>query len=162
MKIKMLQHIFLAVRIPERHILKHHVSLDPFPVLLLWRKSVTIFFRRFLAVLHIRLLFQQIHDPLNISLTGNHFRKQLSKLLNRLKNNHSIGNKHRQGSQLHDLFLHHPAATNQHNRRCNRAEKKNHRNIDRIQPGRTAGCPVHLRCCLKKRLVIVRFNPHAF
>ena len=114
MKVKMFQHVFLPVRVHKGNILKHNVSLDFFPIPLIRRKCVSVLSKHIGSVHHIRLLFQQIHHPLNICLTGNQLRQQSGKLLYGFKYNNRIRDKYRQRPQFNDIFLDHIAALCQH------------------------------------------------
>ena len=95
MEVKMLQYIFLPVRIPKGNVLKHDIPPYLFPIIPIRHKGVAVFLKHMGLVYHIRLLFQQIRHPLDIRLTGNQVRQQSGQLLDRFEYNHRIGDKNR-------------------------------------------------------------------
>ena len=117
MKVKMLQYIFLAVRIHEGNILKHNIPLDFLPIVLIGRKGVPVLQKHIGPVHHMGLLLQQVHHPFDVRLAGNQVCQQPGQLLNRFKYDKGIGDEHRQCAEFYEIFLHHIAALCQDHRR---------------------------------------------
>ena len=143
-KIEVAEHLFLAVRIAEAHVLKGNIALDRLPVFLFRVKTGAVFFNHFRAILNSGFQFQQVGHPLDIGLNGNKVGDNLSQPLDRFKDIQRIVDEHRQCTDLQCLGHIEGSALYQHKANRQRAEKHNDGNIQGVEHSRPHGILPHI------------------
>ena len=96
----MLQHVFLAIRVTECHILEFNIAVQGLPVLPQGMEGITVFCRDSRCIRHIRSLREQPRQPLDVDLNLHKGCIVGDDHLQRFDHVDSIVDKDRQGTDL--------------------------------------------------------------
>ena len=144
MKVKVLQHILVAVRVLERYILKGDIPVQRFPVLLQRSERVSVPGNHFRRIPDVRLRLHQSGKTLHIHLHGDQIGNSAHNPLNRLHQAQCIRHEDGQSTDLDHPLQGNDAAPPQHHSQRHRRRERDHRREQSPIMHRMYGSMLHL------------------
>ena len=155
-QVKVTQHVLVAVRIAEGNVAEFDLAADRLPVLALGLKGRAVALDHLGRVRDQRLLVKQSHDALDVRLERQNIRDIPRDLLDRLEDAHRVGRERRERADQQKIGEHQRAAARENDRRGQRAEEHDKRDIHGGEPRRLHGGHAHiLRHGLKLAAVLI-------